>query len=348
MRVVQQLDLQAWNQFIDKHPLANIYHTPEMFQVLTRAGGHCPKLWAVLDHNNEVLALLLPVQITLVAGLLRGFTTRAVSYGSILCAPGPEGYAAIELLLDTYRREVGRHVLFTELRNQSDLSPYQPLLNTNDFLFQDHLNFEIDLEQPEEVLWSKIRKSGRYGIRVAEKKGVRVEERSDAAGVLAAYAKLEPVYARVGVPLADFSLFQAACEILAPRGMLKIFLVYVETKCIGAMVVLPYKDRIIDWYAGGDRDTSATYAPNETLVWHALRWGKQHGYRVFDFGGGGKPNEPYGPREFKVKFGGRQVNYGRNVSIHANWRFTLSQAGYSLYRRLPRARARTAARGINQ
>lgn len=340
MRVLQELDLAEWNQFLEKHPLANIYQTPEMFQVLAHTAGHYPKLWAVVDDDGSVLALMLPVQITLVAGLLRGFTTRAVCYGSILCAPGPEGNAALDLLLDTYQRKVGRHELFTELRNQYDLSAYQTLLNAKGFVFEDHLNFEIDLEQPEEVLWSKISRSARQGIRAAEKRNVYVQEMTNAAGVFAAYPKLRQVYTRVGVPLADISLFEAACEILAPRDMLKIFLAYAGTECIGAMIALTFKGRMIDWYAAGDRDTSALYWPNDTLVWYALRWGKQHGYRVFDFGGGGKPNEPYGPREFKRKFGGRQVNYGRNVSIHAHWRLTVSQAGYGLYRKLPRTRVR--------
>ena len=74
-------------------------------------------------------------------------------------------------------------------------------------------------------------------------------------------------------------------------------------------------------------------SPNEALVWHILQWGKANGFQVFDFGGGGNPNEPYGPREFKLKFGGAQVSYGRNVCIHSQLRFNLSKAGYGLYRR---------------
>lgn len=339
MRVVQQLDADSWNRFVKHNPNASIYHTPEMFQVFARARGHTPELWAVVGANGDVLALLVPVQITLLNGWLRGFTTRAVGYDSVLCAPEPEGYAALELLLDAYHHKVGNQVLFTELRNQADLAAYQPLLNGKGFTYEDHLNFLIDLDQTEDMLWSKINKSGRNRIRAAEKKGVRVQEQSDAGGMNSAYRLLQVVYQRVGVPLGDFSLFEAAREILVPRGMMKIFLAFAEDDCIGARILLTHKQRILDWYAGADRDHNA-YSPNETLVWHTLRWGKQNGFHAFDFGGGGKPNEPYGPREFKSKFGGTQVNYGRNVCIHASWRFTLSQAGYGLYRRLPR-RTRT-------
>ncbi|HZQ08642.1 MAG TPA: GNAT family N-acetyltransferase [Anaerolineae bacterium] len=345
MEVVRHLDKKVWNAFLAQQPNASIYHTYEMFQVAARSQGQSPEFWAVIDEPT-VLALLLPVKISLLTGWLRGFTTRAVSYGSVLCAPGEEGSLALELLLDAYQRNVGSEVLFTELRNQSDLSAYQPILNRKGFRYEDHLNFLIDLDVPEKVLWSKINKSGRHRIRTAEKRGVRVEEASNAAGMYTAYLKLKPVYKRIGVPLADISMFQSAYDILAPRGMLKIFLAYAEEECIGARILLTYRDRIIDWYAGADRD-QGSYSPNETLVWHVLRWGQAHGFREFDFGGGGKPGEPYGPREFKLKFGGKQVNYGRNVCIHAHWRFSVSQAGYGFYRRLPRSRSRSESNRVS-
>jgi dTDP-D-glucose 4,6-dehydratase len=71
---------------------------------------------------------------------------------------------------------------------------------------------------------------------------------------------------------------------------------------------------------------------NELLKWHILHWGAENGYRVYDFGGAGKPDEPYGVRDFKAKFGGELVNFGRNICIHAPTRLKLSQAGYRLFR----------------
>jgi hypothetical protein len=54
---------------------------------------------------------------------------------------------------------------------------------------------------------------------------------------------------------------------------------------------------------------------------------------VFDFGGGGRADEEYGVRDFKAKFGGELVNYGRNVCVHGPVRLALSRAGYRLTRR---------------
>ena len=74
--------------------------------------------------------------------------------------------------------------------------------------------------------------------------------------------------------------------------------------------------------------------PDLPLVWHALELGNRSGYRLFDFGGAGRPDEAYGVRDFKAKFGGELVNYGRNVRVHAPLRMQLSRMGYQLVRSL--------------
>jgi len=69
-------------------------------------------------------------------------------------------------------------------------------------------------------------------------------------------------------------------------------------------------------------------------MWHVLKWGAENGYKVYDFGGAGKPSEKYGVRDFKSKFGGDLVCFGRNTCVHAPALMRLSQVGYSIYRRL--------------
>ena len=46
---------------------------------------------------------------------------------------------------------------------------------------------------------------------------------------------------------------------------------------------------------------------------------------VDDFGGAGKPDEPYGVRTFKAKYGGELVNYGRYVCVHSRGRLAISR-----------------------
>lgn len=322
-----------WRGFVEQHPAGNIFHTPEMYQVFAQAKNHQPLLWAATDGEGQVLALLLPVQITLRDGLLRRLTTRAVVYGSVLYDPSPVGEEALAGLLRTYVHETGREVLFTELRNLSDLSPVQPVLNNNGFAYEDHLNYLVDLSRPPEAVLQSMGKRTRKKIRRALRQGeVMIEEVKRREQVVLCYELLRRTYATARVPLADRSLFEAAFDVLHPRGMIKFLLARIDDSYVAGSVELVYKDTIYGWYGGMDRAYSH-YIPNELLLWHIFRWGAENGHKVYDFGGAGKPDEEYGVRDFKAKFGGELVCFGRNIYVHAPALMRLSRWAYSAYRR---------------
>jgi CelD/BcsL family acetyltransferase involved in cellulose biosynthesis len=276
---------------------------------------------------------MLPVQITLIDWLSR-LTTRAVVYGSVLYAPGSQGQEALELLLRAYTQEVDGTLLFTELRNLSNLDPVQPILVAHGFVYEDHLNYLVGLTHPPESVLQSIGPRTRKHIRRGLRRGrVVVEEVRERERVAPCYNLLQQTYRRAHVPLADRSLFEAAFDVLYPRGMVKFWLARVDAAYVAASVELLHKDVIVGWYGGIDR-TYASCTPGELLIWHILKWGAENDYRVYDFGGAGKPDEEYGVRDFKAKFGGQLVCYGRNVCVHAPVHLRLSRCGYAAFRRL--------------
>lgn len=333
IQVVRSLPDESWRCFVDEHPDGNIFHTPEMFEVFSHAKGHQPALWAAADDNGRVLALLLPVQITLVGGLLlRNLTSRAVVYGGVLCAPGADGRKGLAMLLHAYRSQGKPRSLFTEIRNLSEMNDIQPILHRSNFIHEGHLNFLIDLQRSSEEIWSSVQGNVRTGVRKARRKGVTIEEVTSLDGIRVVYAILAEVYERIHIPLAHPSLFKAAFEILYPRDMVKFWVARLENTPIGVAIRLLHKDVIYAWYAGSLRQHASCRA-NDLLNWHVLEWGAQNGFGVFDFGGAGKPDEDYGPRKFKAKFGGELVNYGRNTCVHSPHLLRLCEWGYHSARR---------------
>jgi lipid II:glycine glycyltransferase (peptidoglycan interpeptide bridge formation enzyme) len=97
-------------------------------------------------------------------------------------------------------------------------------------------------------------------------------------------------------------------------------------------LVLRWGGTLYDWYAGSDLD-QPTHA-DEWLVWQVLRQGIREGCNTFDFGGAGKPDEPYGPREFKRRFGGQAVNPGRFEKVYRPLTFRATKAAYKAWRLL--------------
>lgn len=306
-----------------------------MYQVFAQARGYQPELWAAVDGHDHLFALLIPVGLTLMGGLLKRFTTRAVAYGSVLYDPSSGGISALRTLLHAYQQKAGRNILFSELRNLSDLSSAQPVLEAYRFHYQDHLNYLIDLDRaPAAILQSMGRRTRKQIRRALRQDNVCITEIDQCDQLAHFYALLQRTYSAAQVPLADRTLFEAAFQVLYPKGMVKFLMAWVDDKCIAGSAELLFRDRIYGWYSGMDREYSA-YVPNELLMWHILHWGAENGYRQYDFGGAGKPDESYGVRDFKAKFGGQLVCFGRNTCVHAPRLLWLSQKGYDLWRRWP-------------
>lgn len=331
IEIVNELPEDEWRTFVDNHPAGNIFHTPEMFHVYSHTKGYRPELWAAIQ-DEQILSLILPVQINLGGGILRSFTTRAVVYGGLLHVPSIQGREAVEMLLQNYTCKVNGSPLYTEIRNTVDISDIQPILSKYGFNVEEHLNYLIDLDRSEQTIWSALSKKTRQHVRKARKSGLTLEDVQDQHELNIYYQLLQQVYNRVHVPLADISLFKSAFDILLSRGMVKAFRVRSDKKCIGFNAFLLYKRRIFDWFRGSDRSFSS-FQPESLMIWQILKWGRENNFQIFDFGGAGRPDQDYGPRIFKSRWGGSLVNYGRSTYIHAPNKLKLSKIGYQLLRK---------------
>jgi serine/alanine adding enzyme len=334
MRVVQHLDEHVWRRFVDEHPRGNIFHTPEMFHVFAQADDHQPHIWAVLSNDSRVLALLTPVYVTLINGLLHRLTTRSLVYGGALFLEGREGEQALRLLLKAYTRMGAGHALFSELRNLDESGGMRPLFEGCGYTYENHLNYLINLNRPTEEIMGGIgartRKQIRKGLR---DRHIEIAELADRAELDLWYAVLQQTYQRARVPLADRSLFAAAFDTLRPLGMARFLAARIEGVIVACSLELCYKRTIYGWYGGSDRAYSK-YLPNELLTWHILEWGATNCYQVYDFGGAGKQSEAYGVRAFKAKFGGSLVSFGRYTYAHSPRLLRLSRMAYQLYRNI--------------
>lgn len=332
IEIVRELPAEEWSRFVMDHGEGNIFHTPDMFRVFSRTKNHRPELWAAAQ-NGHLLALFLPVQIRLKRAWPRRLTTRSVVYGSILCEPGETGQEALDQLLRAYVRRPRQDSLFTELRHLSDHRDLMPILERHGFVHENHLNYLIHLDRPEDELFrsigSRTRKNIRHGLNQGQ---VTVEELTDRKQVASCYDVLRQTYKAARVPLADISLFESAFDLLYAKGMARFSLAYLDRTPAAVSVDLLYKDIIYGWYGGVNRDCGRQPV-HELLMWHILRWGSQNGFGVYDFGGAGKPDEKYGVRDFKSKFGGGLVDYGRHICVHSRRLLWLSEKGYRLFRR---------------
>jgi len=334
LEITDSPDTKQWSEFVYNHPQGNIFQTPEMAEVYRRTKNYKPITLAAIDEGtNEMLAVLLAVLVKVKTGFLGSFFTRSVIHGGPLAVEGEKGVIALKPLMEYHDKIVQKNVMYTLIRNLYDTIFLSSSLADAGYTYEEHFNFLIRLDRPEEEIWRDIHKSRKKGINRAANKGVVIEEMRDKRIIPIFYGIVEETYKNARVPLADISLFESTFDLLVSGNMAKFYLAKYEDTFIGARLVTTYKKVIFDWYAGALINYLPMYV-NEALVWHILKGGANSGYFTFDFGGAGNPSEEYGVREFKRRFGGKMVNFGRYAKIHSPVKMKIAEKGFSIYRKM--------------
>jgi serine/alanine adding enzyme len=324
---------QAWLQFVLSSPEGNIFQTPALASVFQGARRSTPFAYAALrDNESEPSALLSGVTVGVLGGPFGRFSSRNVLYGGLLVGGKPGDSDALAPLVETYDGRAKRGVLMSEIRNLHPTERFRKDLEREGYQYRDYLNYLIDLGAGPEALLSGFSSSCRRNIRKAESLGIQVREIEDPAQLAVFYGLIQKTYSRAKVAYADFSLFRRAFDLLRPVRLVAFYLGFLGNVAVAGRVVLLFKDTVYDWYAGSDPTHFKTCA-NELLVWHAIRSGIQMGFRTYDFGGAGYPDEPYGVRDFKSRFGGSLVQFGRYSKVYSRARFKAAKAGYGIFRR---------------
>ncbi len=87
---------------------------------------------------------------------------------------------------------------------------------------------------------------------------------------------------------------------------------------------------IYEWYVCGLDQQYKEVHPSVLATWAALEYAVEHNIPEFDFMGVGIPEREYGVREFKSRFGGEMVNFGRFARINHKYYYAIAETGYNL------------------
>jgi serine/alanine adding enzyme len=322
----------AWDDFVERHPKGSIFHTSDMIRVYRATKGHKPLALAAVGADGEIIALLAAVRVQTLPGLAGRVSSRSIFFAEPLCNDDPHSIDALTTLIAEHDRMMQRNTLFTEVRPLMAPGSERIAFERCGYKFLDYLNYIVDVSQPVDVLWSKLRRDAKQSLKKADKAKCEFREIDTPDGVEKLYHFLRLTYGHARVPLTDRSLFDAAYEILHPTGVLRLKAAIVDGVPAAMHATLLYKDRVYDWYAGTERRTG--FSPLDFLKWRTFLEGHELGYRVYDFGGAGWPDEPYGVRDYKAKFGGDLVRYGRYRKVYSPWKLALAERAYAVGRKI--------------
>ncbi len=323
--------IRSWESFVEAHPDGTIFQTPHYFQLFADQKRFKPVAVLLRDEDQNITGVLSGIIQYQVKWPLKSLTSRCIVIGGPLLKDNNPGL--LGTILDEFDKFVSKKAVYTQFRNLFDNSSGKSIFASLNYIFEDHLNILVDITKPEAALWKGVHKQKRYEIRRAARENLIFKPLTSIHDVAISYQLLKSIYKRIKLPVFPFRVFQNAFKLMQPEGTAVFWGAYLQNELVGTMYTFCYKGRIYDFFAGSNSIHKNKF-PNSLIPWQVMMWGKSNGMTLFDWGGAGKPNKPYGVRDYKQKFGGRVVNFGRFEKIHKPLIFQIAKNVFQLWQRI--------------
>ena len=360
------IDPQQWQALVDSSPYATWFQTKEAYEFYAAVGGELiPFAFGVEEYEGDeamrrsgdetkgrLVGVIVGYTTKSKNAIQQYFTKRAIIYGGPLLAEDISDEAlsallkAIRLLgYEAIRREDGEAEytasnrpiaqspdrltwrnapIYIESRNFHDYSKWKSVFEANGFAYQPHLNYQVNTTSLDQVQ-SRIGKHRWRYIRLSMRDGAKIIDNPTIEQVRTFYTILQDLYrTKVRTPLWSWEFFERLYHVEHARYIL----VELDGKIVGgtACVCLPGK-AVYEWYACGLDNCRNDIRPLSVAIWGEMQYAAQNGYPLFDFMGAGKPDEPYGVRDFKSEFGGELVEHGRFLCIRKPLLYWIGKMG---------------------
>ena len=178
--------------------------------------------------------------------------------------------------------------------------------------FFEKYNFILDIDRTEEELLSSFHSKTRYNIRLAEKKGVSIIDKSTEEGMEDYIRLMEETTKRQGFFNHNGEYFRRMFKIF-PKDTLRIFEAVYKEEVLTAWILFKFNGKLYYPY-GASGNNHRELMPNNLIMWKAIQYGKESNCSVFDLWGCLGPNPDttdswYGFHKFKAGYNPELVEY---------------------------------------
>lgn len=326
---ISEISLDQWSSLLEESVYKSYFQTKECYDFYESLSFFKPFIVGVTEGNN--LTGLVVGYIQKDGGRLKQYLSRrAIINGGPLLAENISNEALGKLLKGVLKKLKGK-AIYVESRNFSDYSKYKDVFLCCGFNYNEHLNFHIDTTT-EELVEKNLGKSRKRDIKVSFRDGASVVENPTIENVREFHNILEELYkSKVKTPSYPWEFF----DNLYHTNSSKFLLVRYQNKIIGGTCCVCLKGHAVyEWFACGEDGVYKNIYPSTIATYAGIKFASQNGYRLFDMMGAGKPQEGYGVRDFKAKFGGVLVEDGRFLHVLNPILFAIGKIGVNIMKKL--------------
>ena len=320
------IDKVQWKNLVDCSAVATWFQTEEAYNFYASMPAIMQPFIFAVKSGEQLKGIIIGYITQADSKLKQYFTRRAIIIGGPLLANDITDNELNELLQTTYK-QLARKAIYIETRNFNDYSRWKNAFEKNGFTYKPHLNFHVDTGSMD-IVNSHLGKNRKRDIRVSFRDGADIIVNPTLNQVKVYYSILKQLYTtKVKTPLFEWEFFEKLFSLPSAHFLLVEF----QEQIIGGTVCVELAGRTLyEWFVCGKDGKYKNIFPSEVATFAGLQYATEHSCTRFDMMGAGTPEEAYGVRDFKARFGGELVEHGRFIRINNSTLYQLGSLGVKL------------------
>ena len=323
---VNEIDVNQWDDLIKQSNVATWFQTKIAYQFYETL----PQIMIPFVYALQVEGMLKGIVVGYITkesnAIKQLLTRRAIIVGGPLLA-NDLTIQEVEWLMSATRKSLIGKAIYIETRNFNDYSAWKEGFIASGFEYVPHLNFHVDTTS-KEIIEGNLSKSRKRDIRVSFRDGSVIVNNPTIEQVRSYYTILADLYkTKVKLPLFPLEFFEKLYELDSSRFLL----VEYNGEIFGGTVCVCLQNKtMFEWFVCGKDGVVKNIFPSEVATYAGLQCSVDDNCAKFDMMGAGSPNVKYGVRDFKAKFGGELVEYGRYLCVLNKLSYSLGRLGVKL------------------
>ncbi len=320
----------SWSALVKRSSTANWFQTVASYRFYSSLPEMMTPFAVGVSRSGGSMAGIAVGYITKERNHLKQcFTRRAIIIGGPMLSDDITDAELSELLL-TLRRKLSHHAIYIETRNFNDYSRWRKVFEQCGFAYQPHLNFHIDTSSID-IVEQNLGKSRKRDIRTSFRDGVTIIEQPTREQLAVWYDILKRLYTtKIHTPLFPLSFFERLFE--SDDG--RLLLVELNGEIIGGTACVALEGKCLyEWFVCGRDGEWKSVFPSSVATYAGICYAARNGMPRFDMMGAGTPDEAYGVRDFKSRFGGKEVEHGRFLYVAQPLLYKIGKLGVKWLKR---------------
>ena len=311
IQIINPITYPGWDDLLISCPGYSFFHSSAWAKVLNKTYGYTPLYFTVFGKDG-IWALIPVMEVNSFLTGKRGVSLPFTDYCDPIINDGIKFQDLMNIIIE-YGEKAGWKYL--EFRGDYNIIPYSLTRNLqpetwNRMPSSTYLGHILDLSQKEDQIFSHFRDSTKRNIKKAMKEGVEVKIDHSLESIEEFYKLNSITRKQHGLPPQPYLFFKKVYDHIICKKLGFVVLASFQDKPIAGAVYFHFGEKAVYKYGASVMSYQHLRA-NNLVMWEAIRWYSQNGYKSLCFGRTEPEND--GLIQFKTGWGTTEqpINYYR-------------------------------------